>query len=249
MTSSFDIPVRDAVKRVPVVLAHRGASRAAPENSLRAFSLATALGADGVELDARRCADGVVVVHHDAHLDGRDVVALGIEEMRATHPEVPTLDEALDVCEGIVNIEIKNFPNEPDYDPAEAVAATVAETVVCRNMLDRVIVSSFTTDALDRVRAVDRRVRTGWLTLPAFSVLDALALARPRGYDAIHPERRAVLPDAKDVVAAAHDAGLLVNVWTVDDPDEMTMLAAASVDGIITNDPELARRVLPVSPT
>jgi glycerophosphoryl diester phosphodiesterase len=239
----------ERVKRVPVVLAHRGASRAAAENTLEAFRLAAALGADGVELDARRCADGVVVVHHDARIaGGGNIVELTAAHLRASHPDVPTLEEALDACTGLVNIEIKNAPFERDYDPEERVAAAVAATVVRRDLLDRVIVSSFTVDALDAVRAADERVRTGWLTLPGFAVPDSVRLASDRGYDALHPERSAVIQDATGAVAAAHEAGLLVNVWTVDDPGEVVVLASAGVDGIITNVPDVARRVLQARP-
>lgn len=246
MTRTFDIPTGNSVKRVPVVLAHRGASRVAPDNTLAAFRAAAALGADGVELDARRTADGVVVVYHDAQLsDGVNVVELTAARLRATHPEVPTLEEALDACEGVVNVEIKNIPTEPDYDTDERVAVGVAEMVLRRGLTGRVIVSSFTADALDAVRAVDGRVRTGWLTLPGLAVREAIPLARDRGYDALHPERSALLRDDPSArISAAHEAGLMVNAWTVDDPAEMAALAAAGVDGIITNAPDVARRVV-----
>jgi glycerophosphoryl diester phosphodiesterase len=242
---TFDVVNGARLKRVPVVLAHRGASRAAAENTVEAFRLAASLGADGVELDARRTADGIVVVHHDAFAAGAgSIVELTAAQLRASRPDIPTLEEALDACDGIVNVEIKNFPNEPDYDAEEHVAAQTAVTVARRNLVDRVIVSSFTVESLDRARAVDRRIRAGWLTLPGFAVLDAVRLAHGRGYDALHPERTALTADAARAVAAAHDAGLSVNVWTVDDPDEIGLLASAGVDGIITNVPDVARRVL-----
>lgn len=221
------------MKRVPAVLAHRGASRAAPENTVAAFRAAASLGADGVELDVRRSAQGALVVHHDPIGD------------RPLAPDVPTLDEALDAVTGVVNIEVKGLPNEPDYDPDQAVAVSIARIVASRSMYDRVIVSSFDTDAIDRVRATDARVRTGWLTLPGFAVEDVVPLARDRGYDAIHPERRALLAhDGVALVALAHDAGLAVNTWTVDDPTEMRALADAGVDAIITNVPDRARDAL-----
>ncbi|HEY7134625.1 MAG TPA: glycerophosphodiester phosphodiesterase [Acidimicrobiia bacterium] len=233
------------VEQVPVVLGHRGAPRAARENTLEAFRLATALGADGVELDARRSADGVVVVHHDAVAEGVGVlVEHAAAEIQARRPDIPTLDEALDACEGIVNVEVKNFPTEPDYDPDERVAADVVELVGRRAMRDRVIVSSFTTGPLDRVHAIDPSIATGWLTLPSFAVADAVPLAASRGYVAVHAERRAVVVDPVGVVAVAHDAGLRVHVWTVDDPDELRVLAAAGVDAVITNVPDVARRAL-----
>lgn len=233
------------MEQVPVVLGHRGAPRAARENTLEAFRLATALGADGVELDARRSADGVVVVHHDPAAPGVGVlVEHTATQIRARRPDIPTLDEALDACEGIVNVEVKNFPTEPDYDPDEAVAAAVVELVGRRAMRDRVVVSSFTTDPLDRVRALDPQVATGWLTLPSFPLADALPLAASRGYVAVHPERRALLTDPEGAIAAAHDVGLRVHAWTVDDPDELRVLAAAGVDAVITNVPDVARRAL-----
>ena len=98
------------------VIAHRGASRRAPENTLAAFRLARELGADMVELDARHTLDRVVVVHHDAFLaDGRAIVAQRAVSLPA---HVPTLADALDACAGMhVNVEIKNSPGDPDHDP------------------------------------------------------------------------------------------------------------------------------------
>src|SRR6188768_3753377 len=100
----------------PLVLAHRGACRQAPENTLNAFARARALGADGVELDVRRSADGVLLVHHDATAEPLGAfAALPFAEIRAARPSVPTLAEALDACAGLlVNVEVKCLPWEPD---------------------------------------------------------------------------------------------------------------------------------------
>ena len=100
------------------VIAHRGASAAAPENTVEAFRLARTLGADWVELDARRTADGRVIVHHDAVLpDGRVIVELDRADLP---PSVCDLSDALDACHGMsVNIEIKNWPADPDFDEDE----------------------------------------------------------------------------------------------------------------------------------
>jgi glycerophosphoryl diester phosphodiesterase len=246
VTRTFDNRDRSPVERVPIVLAHQGASRAAAGNTLDAFRLAAGLGADGVELDVRRTSDGALVVHHDAAIGGTDVVGLTAAQLLAAHPEMPTLDEALDAVEGLVNIEIKNLPTEVDYDPQERVAQAVARTVSDRGLTERVVVSSFTVEPLDAVRAVDAHIRTGWLTLPSFAARDAVPLAQARGYDALHPERTAVLRDP-GVVHLAHDVGLAINVWTVDDPDEIATLARAGVDAIITNVPDVARRALTAS--
>ena len=107
------------------VIAHRGASRAERENTLAAFRRAAIMGADAVELDVRRTSDGAMAVHHDAVLpDGRVICEMTAAEL----PEhVPLLPAALDACNGMwVNIEIKNYPIDVDYDPGDSLAATLA---------------------------------------------------------------------------------------------------------------------------
>ena len=106
------------------MLAHRGACRRAPENTLEAFRVARELGADGVELDVRRTRDGVLVLSHDPVVEGFGLlVEHPFAKLRAAVPSVPTLEEAFDVLAGlIVNVEIKCFPTEPDADPERRVA-------------------------------------------------------------------------------------------------------------------------------
>jgi glycerophosphoryl diester phosphodiesterase len=219
-----------------MILGHRGASSVETENTLAAFVRARELGADGVELDVRRSADGALVVHHDAHLaDGRVIVEIG----RGDLPDyVPLLQDALVACGSMfVNVEIKNVPVDPDWDPEEHVAARVAALVNELGMRDRVIVSSFGMGAIDAVRAADASIATAWLTIPNYDQLRAIETAVEHGHAALHPHFTVV--DAA-LVAAAHDASLLLNTWTVDDPQEMQRLAAIGVDTIVTNDVALA---------
>src|SRR3954469_6795725 len=121
-------------------MAHRGASRAARENTLAAFALAVTMGADMVELDVRRTADGALAVHHDAHLPGGPaVVNVAAADLP---PYVPLLDEALDACSSVVvNVEIKNMPGEPDHDERGGAANAVVDVVRRRRLWDRVVVS------------------------------------------------------------------------------------------------------------
>ncbi|MDE0236050.1 MAG: glycerophosphodiester phosphodiesterase, partial [bacterium] len=116
------------------VIAHRGASVVEHENTLEAFREAVRQHADGIELDVRRTANDVLVVHHDAHLpDGRAIIELHDDKL----PDwVPTLAEVMDVCrapaserEFVINIEIKSAPNDPDYDAEHQVSAAVAGLV------------------------------------------------------------------------------------------------------------------------
>jgi glycerophosphoryl diester phosphodiesterase len=204
------------------IFGHRGAPFAARENTVGSFAAAAAMNADGVELDVR-LVEGRLLIHHDPL---RDPVP----------PWVPTLEEALAACAGlIVNVEIKNLPTEPGWDPAESVAEPVTRLVAPFG--DRIIVSAFTLATLDAVRVAAPGVATGWLTPGGFDQLRAVETAAERGHTALHPHHSTV---TAEVVDAAHAAGLALNTWTVDDPDRMRALAALGVDAIITNVPDLA---------
>ena len=176
----------------PRVLAHRGANRIAPENTLQAFIAAGALGADGVELDVHRTADGALVVHHNADARGLGVLAERSEaEVRAARPEIPTLEEALEACTAmLVNIEVKNLPGDADYDPAEGVAARSSSSSG-GGRRDDVLVSSFNLESADRVRDLDRSIPTGFLTLVGMDPVDGVDIAHAHGHGAVHPDVRA----------------------------------------------------------
>jgi glycerophosphoryl diester phosphodiesterase len=223
------------------IWAHRGASRAERENTLAAFRAARSLGADGVELDVRRSADRGLVVHHDATLaDGRAIHELQVADLPA---DVPLLDAALDACDGmVVNIEIKNVPVDIDWDPSEFLAEAVVALLQERKAHEDVLVSCFGLDAIDKVRRLDPSIPTGYLISARWDQVGALQRAIDGGHTAFHPHESAVTPE---LVGRAHDAGLAVNVWTVDDPDRMRWLAEeCGVDAVITNVPDVARATL-----
>lgn len=220
----------------PLVVAHRGASAAEPENTVAAFRAARRLGADWVELDVHLLADGDLAVHHDPVLsDGRRLRALRRADLPAG---VPVLADAFEACAGMgVNVEVKGD------GPAAAAgaAAAVVDAVGAAGAADRVVVSSFDWAAVEQVRELAPSVPTALL---AFVVPDPawfVAAAVDRGCVAVHPH--AAVADAA-LVTAAHDAGLAVTVWTVDDPVWMAELAAGGVDGIVTNVPDVAVRAL-----
>jgi glycerophosphoryl diester phosphodiesterase len=224
----------------PLVLGHRGSPRRARENTLEAFALAREDGADGVELDVHRSRDGALVVHHDAELEGFGVLAAhDLADIRGPHPWIPTLPEVLDECRGLlVNIEIKNSPPDADFDPDESVAEAVVDLLRARDRADRVLVSSFHLPSIDRVHALAPDVPTGYLTALAPAPLDAIAAAVVAGHRAVHPYFGVLGEDAAGAVAAAaHEAEITVNTWTVNDPTEIRRLAAAGVDAIITDVP------------
>lgn len=225
-----------------LVLAHRGASAAFPENTLEAFAGAQAQGADGVELDVRRTADGGLAVRHDPALaDGRLVVDTATADLPTS---VPRLGAALDACAGlaVVNVEIKNWPDDPDFDAGAAVAEAVVALLDGRGQLDdrRLVISSFHRPTVDRVRALAPDLATAFLSIdvPEPATLEALA---GDGHRALHPHHAFVTAEA---VTTCHGAGLGVTTWTCDDPERIRWLADLGVDGVVTNDPALALAAL-----
>lgn len=226
------------------IWAHRGASAAAPENTLAAFDLAVRKGAQGVELDVQRSADGVVVVIHDETVDrttrgsGR-VVGLTATELQAWG--VPTLAEVLDLLAPTdlrVNVELKNGI-EPYPGLEEDVEAVVTGSRLATDAPERVLYSSFNHRSLARLAELGTKVPLGVLHVEA--MVRPWVYAASFGARALHPMALTVLPEE---VARCHEAGIAVHAWTVDDPAAVRALAAAGVDAVITNVPDLARAAL-----
>jgi glycerophosphoryl diester phosphodiesterase len=223
----------------PLIFGHRGAAAHAAGNTVAAFRLAREQGADGVELDARRTADGGWVVAHDPGLPGLGlIVDHTVAEITAECPWVPTLPEAFQETRGLlVNLEIKNSPFEPDWDPHHAFVDDLAAWLA--QQTGDILVSCFTLGTIDRLRERRDTPPTGWLIGAGADPMVALDEAAARGHQALHPEH-SLLPPGRDtdLVAAAHVIGLRIVAWTVDDRSDAQRLAAAGVDAIITNDPE-----------
>jgi glycerophosphoryl diester phosphodiesterase len=226
-----------------LVIAHRGSSAAFPENTLAAFAGAVAHGADGVELDVRRTADGRLALSHDDTLpDGRVVAETAWADLPA---DVPDLASALDACASlaVVNTEIKNWPDDKDFDPTERLAADVVALVAERGELDsgRHLISCFHLPTVDRVHELAPQLPTAWLLFLLDDPAALITKAADRGHVAVHPHHSAV--DAT-FVRLAHDAGLAVNTWTCDDPLRIRQLADLGVDAVVTNVPDVALAAL-----
>jgi glycerophosphoryl diester phosphodiesterase len=195
-------------------IGHRGAMGHAPENTIRSFQTAIALGCDEVETDVW-LVDGRILVSHD-----RPPSAIGL-----------SLDEVLDVCHGRVdvNVEVKS-----DGGPsAREAGAAVARHIATRGERS-VTLSSFWLTALEGARAESRDLRLAFVFRRAVERGSLLKTARDLDLHALHPERAV----ATDVIAPAHKQGLAVSVWTVNDPGEIALFAAAGVDGIISDFPD-----------
>lgn len=232
----------------PRVWAHRGDSAHAPENTLEAFELARKAGADGIELDVRLDADGTVVVFHDRELDrlcGRPgcIEQLSTTDRKALRVKgtavVPTLAEVFEMLGDLeINVELK--ANQVGRNGA-LVDAT-AKVLKQLPRTDQIIVSSFDPFsllqfyrhmpdiALAYLFGADQPlpVRRGWL-------------GRAMGASVLHPEHTLCTEES---VKAWHTSGRPINTWTVDDAAELERVAALGVDGIFTNDPAHAVRVL-----
>jgi glycerophosphoryl diester phosphodiesterase len=235
----------------PLVIAHRGASALATENTAAAFQRAAQDRADGVELDVQTAATGEVVVFHDddlARLAGRPdrVAALSWSRLRKVAlpggERIPTLLEAFEACGPglLVNVELKSGGL---FDAAvPALVEAVARVVTDGQRAGRVLVSSFDPRAvalwMDRAPGVPAALLCERGGLAAAAKALALPLLRPR---AVHPQSTLCHPG---LVRALHERGYLINTWTVDDPRELRALSDMGVDGIISNDPAAARAAL-----
>lgn len=207
-----------------LVLAHRGVADRFPENSVAAFAEAGRIGADGVELDVRRSADGALVVHHDAEVPGAG--PLRHLRVRDLPSGVPLLDEALDACRGmVVNVEIKS---DGDGALPRAVAAALADL----GWRPDVVVSSFDRGCIDAVRLADPALPVAWLLGWGSEPRRSLREAAQAGYEGVHPFHRLV--DAT-LVGHASSAGLAVRPWTVNEPADLRAMVDYGVDAVITD--------------
>ena len=230
----------------PLVIAHRGASGQRPENTLPAYELAVAQGADMIEIDLHRTRDAAVVITHDenlAGLGGRGEIAdASLAEVRALDAgggeRIPLLGEVLDRFGPRIafNLEFKRGVRA-EYPQVEAEALAA---VVSRGILARTLFSSFYDPVLARLRALSAAARIALLLSPQ-DAERPLERAHRVGAEAINPWRGMV---SRELLEAAHAEGLAVYVFTVDEVDEMKRLLALGVDGLFTNFPERMRALV-----
>ena len=240
-------------------IAHRGASAAAPPNTLAAFEAALQLGADGIEFDVRLCVDGVPVVIHDATVDATTdgsgaVGRLTLSELKELDAgswfdpafageRIPALTEVLETLGGrmLLNVELKGGALLNDR-----LARAVANAIELHDLAGHVLLSSFNPLILRRLQRYAPHLDTGLLTTSSAWLKSVIGRAMsPSGLAALHPHHTLV---DQGYVRWARQHGYRVHVWTVDDPTEMRRLIRAGVDGIITNVPHVLHDVLAQSP-
>lgn len=232
----------------PLVIAHRGASSDAPENTIAAFELALEQGADGIELDVHLSKDDHPVVIHDFTLE-RTTDGIGPVRERTVRElkrldgggwhsrifrgqRIQTLQEVLERFRDRTRFWIELKGGSGLYPGIEERVVAMIEIY---EVLDRSLVQSFDHAALGRTRALNREIKLGALVAqpplpPAWSI--------PAGADAVCPGVHLVTEDA---VRALSGAGLDCYVWTVNEPAQMDRLVGWGVSGIITDRPGLLR--------
>ena len=240
--------------RRPLVIAHRGAARLAPENTLPAFRLAADQGADAVELDARLTSDGEVVVLHDKLLD-RTTNGTGLvsrrtrQELQALDagakfgPEfagerIPTLDQVFQAVGSRVlfNVELKN------YDSAfDRLVPAVTARVRAHGLQRRVLLSCFSPVSLWTAALIAPEIPRALLLYAVQPRWMRVIFPRIAFCQAIHPQDS--MTDAH-LLESLRRGGRRVNVWTVNNRGRMNELLASGCDGLITDIPDVARQAV-----
>jgi glycerophosphoryl diester phosphodiesterase len=236
------------------IIAHRGASLYAPENTLPAFELAIQESADAVELDVKLSLDQAVVVIHDQTVDrttngaGRvdklplaDLLQLDAgtsfgEAYRGAH--IPTLEEVFEIVgqQILINIELTNYAT-----PTDQLAVQVAELVRKSAMENRVLFSSFNPLTLLRISRLLPGVPRGLLAVKGAGGAWARSwLGSLIPHQALHPDKG---DTTGRLIAKAHKRSRRVYTYTVNKQDEMRTLFRMGIDGIFTDDPQLAREI------
>ena len=206
------------------IIGHRGNPTRYPDNSLAGILDAIEI-ADMVEIDVRRTVDGTLVLSHDAQIGGRALI-----EHPANSFDVVEFDDLLPVVGDFpLNIEIKNDPSDPDFDPSFETAHRIAERA---RTVD--LITSFHWPTVDAVRSLRADVRTGLLVDRGWNLEQAIDAAVATGHDAVAPHW-SLLEDAPAIRERAGE--LAVNVWTVNDVTLARRLMDANITAIITDDP------------
>lgn len=233
---------------ITLVFGHRGAMARAPMNTLAAFELARAEGADGIELDVHLSRDGHLVVIHDDMVDATtdglgsvaDLTLVEIKSLDAgswfsdafASENIPTLDEVFDAFgkDLFINIEIKS-----SRDSVARMEKELAHCIRRHNLRERIIVSCFDPALLQRVRGMMPMVMMGFLYQPDMPAEHYLPLKKLR-HEARHPRHDMV---DEGYMNWARAQGYFVNVWTVNDPQRAIALRDMGVNAVITDEPGL----------
>jgi glycerophosphoryl diester phosphodiesterase len=238
----------------PIVIAHRGDKTHAPENTLAAFRHAAENGADAIEFDVKLTADGRVIVLHDQTVNRttngtgrisrlpyaavRDLDAGGWFSETFRGERVPTLDEVFETVGNrlYINVELTNYAT-----PGDNLVPKVVDLVKKHGLQDRMLFSSFFPLNLRMARSLLPEVPLGLLCMRGKLGSWGRNLGWRGDYFALHPYFTDVDPG---LVYRVQAAGKRIHVWTVNPEEDLKRMIGFGIDAVITDDPELALRLL-----
>ena len=244
------------------VISHRGANKVSPQNTIEAFKKAIQFRADGFETDVHLTSDGVPVICHnytiDKTSDGKGAIASNTLDYLKRFDfgsyfhhsykgiEIPTLEEFLTLCEKanlkVLNIEIKS-PKNKDY----VIVDKILDAVKAHGLFEKLLISSFDPDLLVYIKDKDENCKTGFLYSPDKPITYKRVLGNEIGFaksidaDALHPHQMFV---TQSLIDDAHENGIMVNPWTVNKEKDIIKLVKMGVDGVITDVPNIAKRLI-----
>jgi glycerophosphoryl diester phosphodiesterase len=234
------------------VLAHRGASAYAPENTMAAFRLAIDQGADWLELDVQQTKDGHLVVFHDLRMERttngtgalRDLTLEQVRQLDAGRwygptfegERVPTFEEVLSLAR---ERNVRIFPEVKDPRLYPGIEERMAAAIGAYGYEDKTIVQSFDMTSLEHLKQINPRLKLAAL----YTAATQLRVDPPSGVSVVGPPWEAVTADPS-LVRDAHASGRQVVVWSVEGAAAVRPLLDARVDGIITSRPDVVRAML-----
>jgi glycerophosphoryl diester phosphodiesterase len=229
-----------------LVIGHKGASKTEPENSLKAFKRAIELEADFIELDVQFSKDRKIVVFHDydiKSLTGEEVYInkMTVDELKqydiGEGESIPTLGEVIALTNGKIGLQIEL--------KEVGTGIVVIDMIREADLIDSTILSSFIHNELLEIQKVEPRIRLGALISERVSDPSELKKATKRiikkNLFAVHPHYKGV---DRDLVEYAHSNNLNVNVWTVNERNDIQRMIDLGVDGIISDDIPLVKSLL-----
>lgn len=244
------------------IISHRGANIYAPQNTLPAFRRSLELGVDGFETDVHLTRDCQLVLCHNYTIDKTSTGKGNISQMTLSQlkgydfgsyfstkfadTRIPTLEEFLELIVGAGGIRVLNIELKSPRANETSIVRDTIRMVKEFDLFDSLILSSFDPKLLVEAKEIDPAVKTGFLYSPNSKVIfrvfrNPLDVAKELKADALHPFSMYV---NADLVRKTHEAGMAINVWTVNSPRAIKRFAALGVDGIITDYPDVARGVL-----
>ena len=235
------------------VWAHRGASGYAPENTLPSFKIAIEMKADGIELDIQKTKDGRLVVIHDEdvyRVSGKkglvkDYSYVDLSELNVCNrfPEygkvsIPTLEEVYSLIKGtelIINAELKN--SKIFYENLEEDIMLLAKKM---GLEDRIIYTSFNHYSIVKMKKMDPSIKTGFLYEDGY--INMPKYAEKHGVEALHPAFYNL--QYANFIKGCKKRGIEIRPWTINDPKDMKKLCKQGINTIITNYPDICRKVV-----